>query len=166
MNYPEMINKIREDRVSETKDFVEHEKMRTHLQRSALKNQQLISNQKCSACIQDMEEQQELTDHQSKSLKKNPRYAIPHSCVAKLSDVNQQANFRSRSNNVKTDQDFNWYRKVSKYDIDANQVDWVDLMREKERQNRKNVGDRKREQGGVKEKINQNAVVGKMMKIN
>lgn len=51
MNYPEMISKIREDRSSDTKEFVEHEKMRKVLQRTALKHQGLISNQKCEACI-------------------------------------------------------------------------------------------------------------------
>lgn len=55
------------------------------------------------------------------------------------------AEFAAKYKNVKTKQDFNWYRKVSKYEIDSNKVDWVDLQREKERQNRKNVGDRKQE---------------------
>lgn len=56
MNYPAMINKIREDRASENKEYVEQEKMRKSLQRTALKNNMLISNQKCEACIQNQEE--------------------------------------------------------------------------------------------------------------
>jgi hypothetical protein len=38
MNYPDMINKIREDRASDSKEFVEQERMRKNLQRTALKN--------------------------------------------------------------------------------------------------------------------------------
>ena len=53
-----------------------------------------------------------------------------------------------------TTQDFNWYRKVSKYEIDANLVDWNELMKEKDRQNRINIGKRKEESGGAAEKKN------------
>ena len=55
---------------------------------------------------------------------------------------------------------------MSKYDIDANRVDWNDLAREKERQNRKNVGDRKTEKSGVKLKRDQGALLNKMVKIH
>jgi hypothetical protein len=67
---------------------------------------------------------------------------------------------------VKTAQDFNWYRKVSKYDIDSNQVNWLELQREKDRQNRKNVGTRKTESSGIKLKRDQGAILNKMMKIH
>ena len=35
--------------------------------------------------------------------------------------------------NTKTDQDMNFYRKVSKYDLDQNKVDWNALLKERER---------------------------------
>jgi uncharacterized lipoprotein YddW (UPF0748 family) len=67
---------------------------------------------------------------------------------------------------MKTTQDFNWYRKVSKYDIDANQVDWNDLMKEKDRQNRINISKRKEEGGAATTKKKQDEVINKMVKIN
>ena len=42
-----MMDKIREDRASDTKEFVEYEKMRKYLQRSALKKAQVLSDQRC-----------------------------------------------------------------------------------------------------------------------
>jgi hypothetical protein len=44
MNYHEMINKIREDRASETQEFADYEKMRQNLQINALKKAQLLSD--------------------------------------------------------------------------------------------------------------------------
>lgn len=41
--------------------FVEFERDRTYLQRSALKNQQLLSHQRCEACLKEREEQNALT---------------------------------------------------------------------------------------------------------
>ena len=121
MNYPDMINKIREDRLSEQKEYGEQEKMRKHLQRTALKNNELISNQRCDACIQNQEEQNDLTEPSNNRTKANKvRYQIPHSCVKKLDDSKQMADFAEKYKKVKTDQDFNWYRKVSKYEIDSN----------------------------------------------
>lgn len=50
MHYMDMINAIRADLKEEDETRTEVERDRTHLQRSALKSKQLLSNSNCPGC--------------------------------------------------------------------------------------------------------------------
>lgn len=65
-----------------------------------------------------------------------------------------------------TSQDFNFYRKVSKYELDRMSVDWSALLKERERQVTKNGKSREKEQSERVRKKKVDEVVNKMVKIN
>lgn len=67
---------------------------------------------------------------------------------------------------VTTSQDFNFYRKVSKYDLDRQSVDWSALLKERERQNTFNGKKRESEQGQAVRAKKVDEVVKKMVRIN
>lgn len=50
LHYMDMINKIRQDLREENEEREQVERERTHLQRSALKSKQLLSNSNCPGC--------------------------------------------------------------------------------------------------------------------
>lgn len=146
----DMINKIRTDLKEEDEDRQDIERDRTHLQRSALKSKQLLSNSNCPGCIR----QRELDQNPHATQTSVGREV--HTCIVRLLDkpnndaaavsavsrgMSQRSALRTKS---KQDQisanknvaptskkDVNYFRKVSKYDIDRIQVDWRELMRER-----------------------------------
>lgn len=157
----DMINKIRRDLKEENEGREEVERERTHLQRSALKSKQLLSNSNCPGCQQEQVwEQQQMGDYRTGG----PQTVPPegHTCIVRLLDRPDQTmmNLHSRTGSamsrgasqrsamrVKNKQaqisqakatpaskkDMNFYRKVSKYDLDRLSVDWKSLLRERER---------------------------------
>ncbi len=62
--------------------------------------------------------------------------------------------------------DNNFYRKVSKYDLDRNTVDFKELYRERDRQITENGKRRLATQGAAKEARSKDEVLTKMLKIN
>lgn len=66
----------------------------------------------------------------------------------------------------KSDEDTNFYRKVSKYDIDRMNVDWVELNRERARQMTANAKTRKTEMDAKAQSGKTDGLLKKMMKIN
>ena len=67
----------------------------------------------------------------------------PNADISAISAVSRGLSQRSAMRSKRPDaptskKDRNFYRKVSKYDIDRLQVDWKELMRERDRQNKVN----------------------------
>lgn len=61
--------------------------------------------------------------------------------------------------------DLNFYRKVSKYELDRLKVDWAELARERQRQMKHNQEIEKAAQGAATQAKNVDGAVAKMLKI-
>lgn len=158
LHYMDMINKIRADlkEENEVREAVERE--RTHLQRSALKAKKLLSNIT-------------MADRPDALMQSRDGSAISqggksHSAMRNKSGMSGATRGSRAPPAVEDKRDMNFYRKVSKYELDRLKVDWKELMRERQRQMKSNQEIMKEEQGKAKQKKKVTEAVDKMVKIN
>ncbi len=95
----------------------------------------------------------------------------PHTCIYRYTNFQMQNAYlmeieleRQRKGLVR--EDVNYYRKVSKYDLDRFQINWRDLMLEKERQITENARRNKKNMEVQKEAGKSELVINKILKIN
>ena len=103
------------------------------------------------------------------SKKKDPnagKNQIPemHTCILRVTEQ-QGMDFMKKKGQFEPNTDNNFYRKISKYDLDSMSVDWKRLMREKDRQITNNNKARKEVVGKEEQVSKTNEAIEKMQRI-
>ena len=87
-----------------------------------------------------------------------------HTCILRVTEQ-QGMDFMKKKGQFEPNTDNNFYRKISKYDLDSMSVDWKRLMREKDRQITNNNKARKEVVGKEEQVSKTNEAIEKMQRI-
>lgn len=129
MDYIEAIKKIRQDLAQERAQHDQIAADRTMLQREQLSRSQVNINANCRGCIEGNEQ---LHSCMLKLMTSPSNHAMNTSMISNKSRAKSKADQMIQNRNQKeSGADLNFYRKISKYDLDRLSVNWNKLRKDK-----------------------------------